>query len=47
MNEPCLCGDLECRRCFPRPRIEEDDDAAYEHMKQKKIDDELEKKDAS
>ena len=43
-SEPCLCGDPECHKCFPQPYLEEDEDAAYEYMKQKQIDDELEER---
>lgn len=38
-QEPCLCGDPECRNCFPFgwPE-EEDEDAAYERHRQWEID---------
>jgi hypothetical protein len=36
--EPCLCGDPECLRCFPRS-IEEDEDSTYDERKQQELDD--------
>lgn len=40
-NEPCLCGDPFCPRCFPQPREEPNDpDEGYEIERQKEIDDE-------
>lgn len=41
LSEPCLCGDPECRRCFPfYGEKREDEDAAYERQRQQEIDDE-------
>jgi hypothetical protein len=45
-NEPCLCGDPECPRCFPRYYSERDEgdmiDDAYERATQERVDDERE-----
>lgn len=38
-HEPCLCGDPECRRCFPNFTPErEDEDQQYERAEQRRID---------
>ena len=29
-REPCLCGADDCPRCFPRSRLVEDGDDAYD-----------------
>jgi len=49
-REPCLCGDPECGRCFPRPsrraRMLADDDygdALYEQRKQERLDEQWER----
>lgn len=38
--EPCLCGDPECRRCFPRYE-EVDEDWAYEQWRDRQEDDRI------
>ena len=38
--EPCLCGDPECYRCFPRVRrVRMDDDREYDRQKEEKDED--------
>lgn len=36
--EPCLCGDPECKRCFPQYGCYEDENEAYERYRQWEID---------
>ena len=41
-KEPCMCGDPDCRRCFPGSHYREvDEDEAYEAGRQKEIDDQF------
>lgn len=40
--EPCLCGDPECRRCFPRyGRSYRDPDEEYDRKRQERLEREL------
>jgi hypothetical protein len=44
MNEPCLCGDPWCPRCFPQYPDGPDPDEAHDIAEQERLDDSEEEK---